>query len=236
MRANVAAQQIAARCPAACCVSARGIAAGRFTLQALEATLARVARSMSYSIQSQGRLMSPATWMPRRTPTSTYLAGIIVVFVVAALYWCVRKSVVVVPDLVMEGEPVTPTPLTLFHRLNGLWSSSSRRGIPCLGATRRSLSSSSTRVDARSRLWLCRRMGCCIGCGRLRGPPRHVMGLQEVSLIVGGARAPTLLNSRRRRLKANGTQLVHRKSVDSLSHGTLYHSSNCNPWGPPWKP
>jgi hypothetical protein len=88
-----------------------------------------------------------------------YLAGIIVVFVVAALYWCVRKSVVVVPDLVMEGEPVTPTPLTLFHRLNGLWSSSSRRGIPCLGATRRSLSSSSTRADARSRLWLCRRTG-----------------------------------------------------------------------------
>ena len=65
--------------------------------------------------------MSPATWMPRRTPTSTYLAGIIVVFVVAALYWCARKSAVVVPDLVIEGEPITPT-LTLFQRLNWLWS------------------------------------------------------------------------------------------------------------------
>jgi len=65
--------------------------------------------------------MSPATWRPRRTPTSTYLAGIIVVFVVAALYWCMRKSVVVVPDLVIEGEPTAPT-LTLFQRLNWLWS------------------------------------------------------------------------------------------------------------------
>jgi hypothetical protein len=65
--------------------------------------------------------MSPATWMRRRTPTSTYLAGIIVVFVVATLYWCMRKSVVVVPDLVIEGELVTPT-LTLFQRLNWLWS------------------------------------------------------------------------------------------------------------------
>jgi hypothetical protein len=37
-----------------------------------------------------------------------YLAGIIVVFVVAALYWCVRKSVVVVPDLVMEGGTCHP--------------------------------------------------------------------------------------------------------------------------------
>ena len=64
--------------------------------------------------------MSPGTWMPRRTPTSTYLAGIIVVFVVAALYWCMRKSVVVVPDLIIE-EPITPT-LTLFQRLNWLWS------------------------------------------------------------------------------------------------------------------
>jgi hypothetical protein len=72
-------------------------------------------------IQSLGRLMSPATWMRKRTPTSTYLAGIIVVFVVAALYWCMRKSVVVVPDLVIEGELVTPT-LTLFQRINWLWS------------------------------------------------------------------------------------------------------------------
>ena len=30
--------------------------------------------------------------------------------------------------------------------------------------------------------------------------------------------------------------LVHGTSVDSISHGTLYHSWECNPWGTPWKP
>jgi len=44
-----------------------------------------------------------------------------VTFVVAALYCCMRKSIVVVPDLVIEREHITST-LTLFQRLNWLWS------------------------------------------------------------------------------------------------------------------